>query len=323
MTKKFEKLLHYFKKMSPLKKVLIVFVVLLIFIIVVKQPGSDSSKRRESARFFIPKLVIADVHEIQVSNLSQEKEVILEKKEGEWRVANGHFFPADSEKVDNFLKAMHALKEKSLVSKNPERMAIFSVDEKNGTHIQVWNKKEHAIADFYVGETIPDGQYIRRADESEVFQTTPTLLPFLIEDVDGWKDKTLLSVNEKNVRRIVLKNPKEEMALEKKGEDWRVVQPEDYEAEPLAVRTLFEQLGKVQADSFADSVEGSQADFEQADYKLSVRLTDDSLKLVLFSGPNEGGQYFAKNPESNFIYSVSQPLIDNIFGLEFKAEAAQ
>ena len=144
---------------------------------------------------------------------------------------------------------------------------------------------------------------------------------YLLNSSDQWKDKTLLSVKEDQVRRITLRSTEGELVLEKKEDGWRVIQPEDYLADPLALRTLFEQLEKVQADAFADSVDASQVDFEEADYKISVRMADDSLKLVLLNASDVEGQYYAKNTDSDFSYLVSQPLMDNLFGWKFKHEA--
>lgn len=319
MTETFEKPISYFKKMSTLKKVLIVFIALLIFIIVVEQPGS-TSKKRESEKYFIPKLVIEDVTKVQIEKPGDNEEVILEKADGNWRIANGHSFPADYEKIDDFLKAMHSLKEGALVSQNPERAIIFSVDEKRGIHAQVWNHKERSIADFYAGETIPDGQYIKRTSEDEVYQTVPSLIRFLTESLDGWKDKILISVEESDVRRLALKSQEEELVIEKKENTWRVIQPEDYEADNLAIRTLFDQLITLRANSLAESTDASQVDFTDPDYKLSVRMDDDSLKLVLFEKSEEGDSYFAKSGEKDMVYTVDQLLIDSIFGLQFKPE---
>jgi len=320
MTEKFEQSFDYFKKMSPLKKALIVFVALLIFIIVVEQPGRDA-KKRQSEKFFIPKFVVEDITKVDVSQAAQEQEVILEKKEGVWRVVNGHSFPADADKVEDFLKAMYSLKEGSLVSNNPDRTAIFSVDEKNGVHVQVWDHKERAVADFYAGETIPDGQYLRQADKDEVFQTVPSLTRFLTDSLDSWKDKTLLSVDEDDARRLALKTPEDEIVLEKKEMVWQVIQPEEYDADGLAVRTLFDQFKQLRANAFAESADASQVDFSDPDYKISVRMNDDSLHLVLFKKAGEGDIYFAKNGDKDMVYTVDQLMIDSVFGLKFKADA--
>lgn len=319
MPKSLEKSFAYFRRMTPLKKVLTVFIVLVIFIIIVEQPGSDTSKRQKSSKFFIPRLVIEDVEKIKITNPINKMEVSLVKQEGGWRVANGHFFPADLEMVEHFLETLHGLKEEALVSKNPERMTIFAVDEQNGIHVEIWSQKERNIADLYAGKSVSGGQYFRKSNTNKVIQVSQNLNSFLFQEPDSWKDKILLTVNENDVRRIALKDNEEELVLEKR-QVWRVVQPEDYEADTLAMRTLFDQLKKVRADGFADVIDSSQVDFENSDYKISIRLNDDSLKLVLFGGPDEEGNYFAKNGERNVVYSVSQSLIDGIFSLEFKVE---
>jgi hypothetical protein len=322
MSEKFALSFQYFRKMSALKKVLIVFTALLIFIIVVEQPGSDASKKRKNEKFFIPKMAVEQIGKIDIKRANVENPVMLEKKDDQWKVANGHSLPADQGKVGDFLQALLNLKQGALVSKNKDRISIFSVDEAKGIRVRIWDDKNRSVADFYAGETIPDGQYLRRADSNDVYQTMPSLNAFLQENSDGWKDKTLLSVKEEDVRRLALNSPSGETVLEKgQASAWRVTQPEDYEADSLSIRTLFDQLKQVKADAFVDSVEGSQINFEKPDYKISIRKSDDSLILVLFAGPTKDGKYYAKNPDSNFIYSVSKSLIDNIFGLKFKPAA--
>lgn len=320
MNERYKKPLEYLRKMSPLKKVLIVFVILLIFIIVVEQPGSDTSRDRKGAKFFMPKMAIEEVQKISIQNPAKEKPVLLEKKDSQWRVTNGHLFPVDTTKLDDFLKALFNLEQGSLVSKNKDRTAIFSVDEKTGIHVQIWDIKNQTVGDFYAGQTIPDGQYMRRSDSFEVYQTIPSLTKFLLEDIEGWKDKTLLTVKEEEIKQVVLQNPNSEITLEKGTTGvWEVVKPEKYGADNLAIRTLFDQLKLIQGDTFVDSIEGSQANFEKPDYKISVRKIDNSSSSVLFTKSDKDKIYYAKYIGKDFIYSVSSTLIDNIFGLKFKS----
>lgn len=313
-----DKKYSYFSKMSTLKKVLIVFAALLIFIIIVEQPDSEASKRRKSSKFFLPKLVIEEIQKIQISKGSDK--IILEKKDGSWRVSNGRQFPADTNKVANFLKSLHSLKQTSLVSKNPDRKEIYFVDEKNGIHINLWDIKNLSSADFYSGKYLADGQFIRRGDSANVYQTSPILAPYLLMDKDGWKDKTLLKVDENEVSKISLKSPESEIALEKTtAGKWRMTKPKEGYADSLAIRTLFEQLKNMEAESFADSVEGSQADFEDPDYSISVDFTDKSIRTVSFSKLEENEKYFAKTGDNVFVYLVSKESLDKIFELEFKS----
>lgn len=312
--------LDFIRRMSNVKKAFIVFVVLLLFIIIVEQPGSDSSKMEKRERFVIPKIVMEEINEVEILRPGEEERVLLNNKEGKWRVTNGHSFFADTEKVDGLLKILHELKETEQVSDNPERSQVFGVDKETGNHMIIKNNKNKVIGDLYIGKRTGSGQYLRHADSKKVFKTTPNLYYLLSYDVTEWKDKTLLFTNESDIKRLALKNPEEEYIIQKDEETklWRMSQPRDYFVDSLTMRTLFEQLKQVKADAFVPAEEGSQADFTDPDYKISVRNNDDSLDLVLFKRlEEEGGKIYAKNPDNDLIYSVSETLIDNIFGLEF------
>lgn len=320
MPEKLEKSFDYFRKMSPLKKALIAFVFLIIFIIIVEQPGSYESKKEKSSRFFIPKLVIEEVQEVRISNsLYQGVQVILKKESGQWRVANGRSFPADQDIVEDFLMLLHGLKELEMVSKNPDRTALFGVDELTGTHVEIIDERQRLVSTFYAGKTpLPTRQFLRKSDSSEVLKVNQDLSPYLIRNKDDWKDKTLLRVNEEEAIRITLTSSDRELFLVKGEGGWLISKPQEIVPQPLAIRTLFEQLKKVRADSFVDAVDSSQVDFEEPDYKISVRFIGDRLSIVLFKQADDETHYYAKNPEKAVVYSVANGVIDNIFGLDFQ-----
>ena len=322
MNEKFNRYFQYFREMSPLKKVLIVFVALLIFIIVVEQPGSDSSKRAKNERYFLPRLVADNVQKFEIKKPSTNA-ITLQKKDGKWKVTNGHDFPADETKVSDFLKSMMNLKQGDLVSKNKEHIGIYLADESTGVHVQVWDSSKQ-VADFYAGQIIDDGQYLRDTDSDEVYKTIPSLDPYLHQSPDDWKNKTLVSADQDKTTQVELDSPSGELVLAKdtKG-TWNEMQPEKFAANELSVRTLFDQLKDLKADSFADSVDASQANFEKPDYRISLRLADNSSVQVSFTGPDKDKKYFAKTSGSEFIYNVSQSFMDNIFGLKFNPDNAK
>lgn len=321
MKKKFLKQFQILKDLPPLKKASIIFGVLLLFIILVEQPGSASSKRKKSAKYFVPKLVVEEASSVSITEPGAEEVTIeLEKKEAGWLIANGRLFPADFDQVDSFLKQLHSLKEGDLVSRNPERKDLFGVNQQTGYRVEVWDMNERKVADFYAGKVMPGHkQYLRKEGSDEVIQVHQVLNSYLALGSSDWKDKTILEVNEVDVKRMALKDSEGELVIERQEKGWKVTQPEVYEADMLAMRTLFEELKKLRADGFADSVEVSQVNFEEAEYKLSVRMMDDTLKAIFFVGPNDTGEYLAKNGEKQVIYKIDHDLLDRLFNLEFKS----
>lgn len=319
MTEKLQQHFEFVKKMSPLKKAVTVLVILFIFIIVVEQPGSDTSKRKKASSYFLPKLVMEQVQKISIA--SADYSIELEETEDRWLIANGRSFPADFDLVDSFLKELHSLKQLDVASKNPERTALFGVDDETGHYVQIWNENEVLMADFYAGKTLPNGkQYVRKAESNEVYQVSMSIANYLDYDSSDWKDKNILSIDENQVRRVSLQTGEEELVIESRGGHWQVTTPEEYKADDLSMRTLFEQLKKVRAIGFPDSVDASQVDFENPAYKLSVRMKDETLKVLVFSGPDEDGNYLVKNGEKQVTYLVDADSVKNVFELKFRSE---
>jgi hypothetical protein len=318
----FQKSISYIGGMSLVKKVLIVFLCLLFFVLVVEQPGSPDSKRLKGEKLLFPTLLASQAVKVEFSNLPDPiRSLTLSKTEDQWQVINGHSYPADRQRVDRFLSILENMVSEQKVSDNPARVSVFGLDETVSPHVQVWDSRPRLVADLLVGKTDPEGlQYVRKAGSNEVDLVSQPLAPFLLQDLDGWKDKTLLSVSEKDAQRVVLSKGADETVLEKKGETWRMTSPEDLEPDPLALRTLFDQITDFRADRLADSLEGTQVDFEKPDYTISVRLADGSLRVVVFSATKDHASYYAKNGDKSLIYMVSPSQVENLFGLKLKSD---
>ena len=335
MPKKLNKAPSFFKNMSTLKKVLIAFFVLLIFIIIVEQPGSDENKRKKHYKFFVPKLIIEDVEKIQIKNINKIN-IVLEKNNGEWYLKDKTIVPGDKKKILSFLKNIHNLKEGELVSKNLDRISIYNVDKNNGAHVQIWDNKKHEVTNFFAGKYSDKGQFIRRSDSNRVFNSDTILMPFLKGDVEGWKNKTVLAVDEKKAMKITLKSLKKELVLAKSVtrnqytidkspekasmDDWIIANSSNkYEASEQDLKDLFDQLKQLKAQSFADNEEGKLVDFQEPDYKITARMVDNSIKSAVFKASKiKKDKYFAKNQDGQFIYILSSDFVDKIFGLKFE-----
>jgi len=317
-----QKSLSLISGMSLVKKTLIVFGCLLLFILVVEQPGSFTSKHLKGEKLLFPKLLASETAKVQFQNLpGATQTLVLSKEEGQWKVINGQSFPADLERVERFLSLLENMVGEQTVSNNPDRLLVFGLDEKVSPHVQVWGSRGRLVGDLFVGKRDFEGKsYVKKAGVGEAILVGQDLTPFLFQDLSAWKDKTLLSVDEPTAQRIVLAKGSEETILEKRDNQWRMVSPEDREADPLAVRTLFDQIKDFHADRIADSTEGTQANFDKPDYKLTVRLADDSLKVLVFSALKDHSAYYAKNGDKNLIYVVSVSQAENLFGLKFKSD---
>ena len=304
--------------MSTLKKILIVFATLLIFIIIVEQPGSKNTEKDKNVKFFLSTMNIEEVQKIQIQNISSKKDLLLGKVDGKWQVKNGSYFPVDKKRINDFLTDLYNLKQGRLIAKNKNNFSIYSVDDKSGTNIQIWNDKG-GVSNFVIGQSTKDGQFVRNISENLVYESIPSLTLHLKLDTNYWKDRVLLSISEEKVKQITLHSPSTELILEKSIEGtWSAIKPKKYKADKTATTTLFKELQKMEATSVADEIDSKKADLKKPDYKISVRMTDNSLKSVMFKAVSDKkDKYYAKNGKTDYIYIVSSDLIDKIFGLKF------
>lgn len=318
----FQKTLQLIKGMTLVNKTLIIFACLLVFILVVERPSSGSLSRSKGDLLLFPQLTVEEAVKLEISNLAEPVKVLtLESQEGQWKVINGHSFPADRDRLGRLLSILENMTVGHVVSNNPSRMAIFGIDATTSPHIRVWGKRNRLVADFLVGKSDSENRpYLKRADSPDVTLASPDFNSFIQQDLDGWKDKTLVAIEEKDATRIILGRKDEETVLEKKGLTWHMLSPQDSEVDALALRTLFDQLKSFKADRFSDSMESSQIDFQKPDLKISIRLADDSLKVVVFKLLADKSGYYAKDGDKNLTYFVSALPVNNLFGLNFVGE---
>ncbi len=319
----FQKTLQLIKGMTLVNKILIIFACLLVFILVIERPVSGPFSRVRGDRLIFPKMTAAEATKVEIGNLPEANQSIsLELQDGQWKVVNGFSFPADRVRLVRFLSILENMVSGEAVSNNPTRMALFGIDEAVSPHIRVWGKRNRLVADFWVGKSDSEGRpYLKRTGSEDITLASPELNSLVRQDFDGWKDKTLVAIDEKDAMLIVLSKGVDETVLEKKELKWRLVSPQDSEVESLALRTLFDQLKEFKADRFSDSMESSQIDFSTPDRKLSIRMADGSLKGVVFKLSADKSGYYAKDWDRNLAYFVSVLPVDNLFGLNFKGEA--
>lgn len=307
------------KKMSSLKKTFLIFLILFLFLIFVDGPFKNSSDKL-SKEYFIPKLNIESVTKISVLNPSSDKNITLSKKSNKWWINSDTDFLADDYEIHSFLSVLRDLEQGDQISNNKGRENIFKVDEAQANHIKLFSKDNKILTDIYVGKASDNGQYIRNNNSNKVFKTSPYLLSYLNKSLEDWKDKTLMSLDSKNIVKISIEKNNEELLLENRNDTWYAIKPKEYLADHLAIRSLLDQIHHLKGDSFATEEEFNELNFDNFDYKISAYLKDGSENVVLFKAKDseDHKDYFAKTSNNDFIYKISEPLVNNIFSLNFE-----
>lgn len=136
----------------------------------VKKPLNQILKREET--YLFPDFPSEKANRIELSKEGERK--VFLKLNAEWREENATT-SAKPELFKNILDAVKELKKSGLVSRNPQKRAIFNVDEQG---LEVIIKKDlETLAHFYVGKRGQDflSNYYRKEGEDEVYLSSKLL----------------------------------------------------------------------------------------------------------------------------------------------------
>jgi hypothetical protein len=276
------------------KKILIlagIFLALLAVVLLLETPHKKKAGKKD--RY----LVSLDAG--KVKNISIKKggeETVLVKKGDRWVVENKDDFPADSKAVTDILNHVSGLETMQLVSRNPEKAAIFETD---ASGIEVKAEGEGTNAHFYVGKNGPDfnSNYVRREGSDEVYLSAK-FIKHAFEKPD-FRSRKIFDLDEKQITRMDFQFPDREIELVQDADaNWKQVKGEPYNAKKDGAEALVENLKNLRIDDFVEKPEEKQ--FEKIQLEISFNCEDGyEDKLIVAE----------KNKDENFIFvkSASSP----------------
>lgn len=227
-----------------------------------------------------------------------------------WAV-NGH--PADSQKVADLLGEIGSLRSDILVARNPANHAAMGVVADSGRRIEIYTEAGGPLA-FLLGrrDLEAGGWYVRHPDDAEVYRLEGPTGGYLGRDVDGWRDRTIATVDTAQVREILIRKPPEgeEIVLRRTEAGWRL--GEDAVPDTAAVQSLLRQLPLLTASGFPTDAEAAATDFGTPDAQLDVfvesegDVTGRQLVMALhFVQDEEEGDWLVRPADSPEVYRLA------------------
>lgn len=285
-----------------------VFLILLVFVYLVEGPLSEKERTmKERVVALFPDFQKDSAGRISIKDASQE--VLLERKDAGWEIANTDGFFADPQLVDAALQAVAFFKQDTIASKNPEKKEIFEVVPGKGMEVIISDAELKPLAHFFMGKPSPDSfsSYLRKDGSDQVLQTTVNKTVFL-KDVKSWRDKTILSFPVELATQLSFTTGEEEITLEKdeKG-TWNITQPVKAAAQQEVVKQILTTLSSLKALDFADDYDSSKYQLDDPQLTVTLILKDQVEKRLLIGKKDEeNSQYYAKNQAKKTIYLIGK-----------------
>ncbi|MBI2618859.1 MAG: DUF4340 domain-containing protein [Ignavibacteriales bacterium] len=258
-------------------------VLLVVAYIVLQKPGEQSlSDERTGTLVEIDSLKV-DRIEIKTNTL----DLTLEKKGVDWFVSKPLQSRADQNNVANLIHQSKNLGVKSIVSTNPEKHSLFTVDS-TGTTVKMYESGAERVA-FIVGKPSSSFSetYVRKVQSNDVALVGGGLGYIYNRALREWRDKNIAAVPQENIREVKYQYGDTTFILAFKDSVWMIGRDS---TDASSVQALLRNLSTVLADDFIDTLLTPQP-------KISAQISYNDIQLrFAFSKP--AGKYFVQSSAS-------------------------
>jgi hypothetical protein len=278
----------------------------------------------------VAELVHARSPEVQRVQLKREDGgFTLVKRSGSWFSEAPKAYPADTTKVEAWLKS---LLEDATVSRTvegkPTDLSGYGLDKPAVELVLTTGGGSSRTLQLGAAFQSPGSSsppsiyYAREAGDGRLFMLTTAQADELKKKkLDDLRDKKLVSVaEEKDVRKVTLRRGTGVTEIERDGgsDKWRIKAPFQAQAEKFDVETLVNQIKGAEADSFADDDAQDLAKYGLDQPRLTVELdTKQGVRAVVFGKDTPDGKIYAARQGTKQVAVVPKSLFE---GLDKKAE---
>ena len=254
-----------------------------------------------------------------VIDTAEQGSVTLRKSGQRWTVPSREGFPADRSKVDGFLSALSDLKPRLPVAVTEDAGRRFHVGAKDFERRITLKQGEDTLTTLYLGDSAgPDQVFARAAGGEAIFEIALGLWQASGEPSD-WLDRSQLRQKRADIVRIDLPS----FTLQRTDDTWQLSGPNGgngTDAEKAA--RVVDRLTTLTFEDVRGKKEKSPS---EAVSELSYTLTLKNGERVRysFSKADQGDDYLLRTSTSDYVFSVSKEVVDEIHDLKPDALAKE
>lgn len=246
-----------------------------------------------------------DPSKVEKIHLASSKGLVTLIKEGDaWQIKAPIQAKADESVMGNLLWRLKETKAKAFAAEEAKNLAVFGLN-KPAVRVELWEKDAKTPKTFLLAPA-KGGAYGSSLEGGPVALVEAKLLDDLSKGAFDLRDKSLFSFEAKDVQRLRLRIGADQVSLERKGDDWRLVEPKSGQARASKANDI---LFTVRNLKYAAII--SERGEEPAKYGLdtpaiviTLAKADGGELGVLQLGKREGNRTYVRTNASPTIYAV-------------------
>lgn len=224
-----------------------------------------------------------------------DSEVVLELREGSWRLTKPVDAVADDITVKDLLRTIADTEVVKTIDDPPTDLAQFGLAEPMVT-VTV-TAKDQVLPALKVGKktTVSSLTYAQRADHAKIFLAGAGFHNGMDKHFKDFRDKTIITFKDDDIAALTMTGPGGAVELRKRDGTWMIEQPVATRADDSTIRSLLSTIRGMRAEDFA-SDNPTPADLaafglDQPEREIILRDTADKERRLQFGTEFDKGLY--------------------------------
>lgn len=270
-----------FDKLSIKQFAYIFLALLLITIIYFFIPATNKQSSFNKDIIDVDSSKISSIEYYKQSNNLQRIE--LSKTDDAWIAKQGNLeVIADKKSVENLINQILAIKPLRLVAKDHAQFEKFEVTENMGTRL-ILKQGKKIVLDLIVGKfsveqsSNPYSQqpevysHIRLANENEVFVVPGFLSMIFTDDINSYRDRTLLNMGDKEITSVEFSHENQGFMANKSDNVWKI---DNLMADSLKMQQWIDEISYLSSSNFVNQ---SDISLVKASWTLTLGTSDNQI----------------------------------------------
>jgi len=288
-----------------------------------KNQNADAAAHSvEGAAASLPKLKITEddtkkVDKVEITRggdddkSPRETIVMVKKGDEDWALEKPVAAKASASTIKSMVDDLKRLEVKELIDSSKDSYAKYKVTDDKALHATFYKGKD-VLLDAYFGEDGSRGQMTRLAGKDGVYAVKGYSSYTFNKDSKGWRDKTILKFEEKDVVKVTLQNENGTFTFDKAGEDWKpkfakgkAGAPAELEKfDKSKLESLVRAYKELSAADFGNGKTPADTGLDKPLATLTFELKDGGKQVVTLGTTAESNRWVKKSGADE-IWSIS------------------
>lgn len=281
---------------------------LVVLTISVKTLGQGLKKRKQPIFIKTGKNLKEEIHGLEIEKFGEK--IILQKKEGRWRMLEPEVYPARETSVIEIIDALARAKIGVKISSHKDKFSDFHLDQARGVAITVKDPAGKQLVKGMIGNAVAgrwDSVYFAFDGAGEIYMLEGLNRFSFERAVWEYKDRAILAVSLDQLSYLKVSYGKTQYRLDYDGKDWKVGGKPAEQKKAMEIANLFtayEANAFPTAQELAQGLKALGLEGKPKEALVVIGLKDGA-RHELWIGAQKDSLYYVKLKGKETIWKVT------------------